>query len=232
MSDLPQLVLIPGLLNDADLWRDQIAGLSDVARPVVADITRGETLSALASGVLAGAEGRFALAGFSLGGIVALEIMRIAPERVSHLALLDTTMLPDSPDRAQERRRLIATARNPGKFHGFGEHLLHTYLAPEHLGNTEMVERVRAMTARLGPEVFARQSLIDRPDSRATLARLRCPVLVLCGEHDALTPPELHREMAVAIPFSRLDIVPHAGHLTPIEQPQAVTSALLHLLRS
>ncbi|MGI6246474.1 MAG: alpha/beta fold hydrolase [Pseudochelatococcus sp.] len=241
MVDSPRLVLIPGLLNDAELWRDQIAGLAGVARPVVADITRGETLAALARDVLdiagerfAGerfAGERFALAGFSLGGIVAQEIVRIAPERVSHLALLDTTMLPDDPERAQERRRLIATARNPGKFYGFGEHLLRTYLAPENLGNAEMVERVRAMTARLGPEVFIRQSLIDRPDGRATLSRLRCPVLVLCGEHDALTPPALHRDMAAGIPLSRLEIVPHAGHLTPIEQPDAVTSALHRLLR-
>lgn len=232
MTGLPQLILIPGLLNDAELWRDQLADLPDSARPVVADITQGDTLAALARGVLAMADERFALAGFSLGGIVALEIMRMAPDRVSHLALLDTTMLPDSPGRADERQRLVATARQPGKFHGFGEHLLRTYLAPENLGNAAMVERVRAMTARLGPEVFIRQSLIDRPDSRPTLSRLRCPVLVLCGAHDALTPPALHRDMAASIALSRLEIVPHAGHLTPIERPDAVTSALRNLLAS
>lgn len=104
---LPQLVLVPGLMNDADLWSDQIAKLGDLARSVVADITRGETLAVLAEHVLARADERFALVGFSLGGVVALEIMRRAPERVSHLALLDTTMLPDDPDRATKRERLV-----------------------------------------------------------------------------------------------------------------------------
>lgn len=225
-----QLILIPGLLNDAELWRDQITGLADIARPIVADITAAETLAALAEGVLALAEDRFALAGFSLGGIVAQEILRVAPDRVTHLALLDTTMLPDGPDRAAERQRLIALARNPGKFHGFGEKLLETYLAPQNLANADMVERVRGMTVRLGPDVFVRQSLIDRPDSRPALRRIHCPALVLCGAHDVLTPVELHREMAVEIPDSRLVIVPDAGHLTPIEQPEAVNAALRQLL--
>ena len=227
---LPQLILIPGLLNDAELFRDQLTGLADVARPVVADITRGQTLAELARDVLALAEDRFALAGFSLGGIVAQEIMRIAPGRVSHLALMDTTMLPDGPDRAAERQRLVALARNPGKFHGFGEKLLETYLAPQNLTDTAMTARVRGMTERLGPEVFIRQSLIDRPDSRADLRRIPCPTLVLCGAHDALTPPGLHRDMAVEIPDARLVIIPDAGHLTPIEQPGAVNAALRQLL--
>lgn len=227
---LPQLILIPGLLNDAELFRDQLSGLGDAARPVVADITRGQTLAELAADVLALAEDRFALAGFSLGGIVAQEIMRIAPARVSHLALMDTTMLPDGADRAAERQRLIAMARNPVKFHGFGEKLLETYLAPQHLTDTAMTARVRGMTERLGPEVFIRQSLIDRPDSRASLRLIPCPTLVLCGDHDALTPPGLHRDMAVEIPNSRLVIIADAGHLTPIEQPEAVNTALRQLL--
>ncbi|NHF74475.1 alpha/beta fold hydrolase [Paracoccus xiamenensis] len=226
----PQLILIPGLLNDAELWRDQVADLACVARPVVADITQGETLAALAQDVLAIAEPRFALAGFSLGGIVAQEIMRIAPERVDHLALLDTTMLPDAPEREAERRRLVAQAGNRGKFHGFGEKLLQTYLAPENLQNADMAERVRGMTERLGPEVFIRQSLIDRPDSRSSLRQIVCPTLVLCGSEDVLTPPDLHRKMAVEIPNSQLVIVPDSGHLTPIERPDAVSGALRLLL--
>ncbi|WP_417210320.1 alpha/beta fold hydrolase [Antarctobacter sp.] len=227
---LPQLILVPGLLNDADLWREQVAALSDVARPEVADITQSETLAALAEDVLARAEVRFALAGFSLGGIVALEIMRRAPERVSHLALLDTTPLPDDPDRAAERARLVATARSHDKFHGFGERMLRSYLAPENLKNAAMADRVRAMTKRLGPDVFIRQSGIDRPDSRASLGSITCPTLILCGEHDAWTPATVHRDMAVAIPNSQLVIVPGSGHLTPIEQPAAVSRALRALL--
>lgn len=227
---LPQLILVPGLLNDAELFRDQIAGLSDVARLVVADITRGETLAALSAEVLNIAEDRFALAGFSLGGVVAQEVMRIAPERVTHLALMNTTMLADRPDRAAQRQRLIAMARNSDKFHGFGEKLLETYFAPRSLLNPAMAVRVRGMTGRLGAEVFIRHSLIERPDSHDTLRGVKCPVLVLCGEHDALTPPALHQDMTSAMPGSQLVIVPDAGHLTPIEQPDAVNSALRQLL--
>ncbi|MBC9246956.1 alpha/beta fold hydrolase [Paracoccus sp. 11-3] len=226
----PQLILIPGLLNDAALWRDQIRPLSRTCRPVVADITRGNTLARLAQDVLAIADDEFALAGFSLGGVVAQEIMRIAPDRVTHLALLDTTMLPDAASRAQDRQRLIAMAGNPGKFHGFGDKLLDTYLAPANRHNADMAARVRGMTERLGPEVFIRQSLIDRPDGRPSLHDIYCPTLVLCGESDVVTPPDLHRDMAVDIPDSRLVIVPSSGHLTPIEQPEAVTEALSHLL--
>ncbi|ANG98700.1 hypothetical protein A8A54_19005 [Brucella pseudogrignonensis] len=211
---LPQLILIPGLLNDAELFRDQLTGLADIARPVVADITRGGTLAELARDVLA-------LAGFSLGGIVAQEILRQFPNRVSHLALMDTTFLPDAPGRAAERQRLIAMARNPGKFHGLGEKLLEAYLAPQSLSNATMARRVRGMTKQLGPEVFIRQSLIEHPDSRPDLRHIACPTLVLCGAHDALTPVALHRDMAV---------VPDAGHLTPIEQPEAVNAALRPLL--
>ncbi|MHA7777737.1 alpha/beta fold hydrolase [Roseibium sp. M-1] len=228
---LPQIVLIPGLLNDADLWRDQIAGLASIARPRVANITKGDTLAVLAEMVLATSEDRFALAGFSLGGIVAQEIMRRAPERVTHLALLDTTMLPDTPERAAEREQLIAQAAKPGRFHGFGRKLAQSYLAPQNRENEELINRVRAMTERLGPEVFIRQTRIARPDSRASLTGITCPTLVLCGRHDVLTPPELHRDMADLIPGADLVVLESSGHLTPLEEPGRVTAHLAGLLR-
>jgi pimeloyl-ACP methyl ester carboxylesterase len=228
---LPQIVLIPGLLNDADLWRDQITGLADISRPRVADITRGSSLGALAEMVLATSEDRFALAGFSLGGIVAQEILRRAPERVTHLALLDTTMLPDTPERAAEREQLIAQASKPGRFHGFGRKLAQSYLAPENRNNSDMINRVRAMTQRLGPDVFIRQTRIARPDSRASLTGITCPTLVLCGNHDQLTPPELHRSMASLIPSADLVVLEHSGHLTPLEEPENVTDHLKRLLQ-
>ncbi|MEE2868630.1 MAG: alpha/beta hydrolase [Pseudomonadota bacterium] len=228
---LPQIVLIPGLLNDADLWRDQITGLADVSRPRVADITRGSSLGALAEMVLATSEDRFALAGFSLGGIVAQEILRRAPERVTHLALLDTTMLPDTPERAAEREQLIVQASKPGRFHGFGRKLAQSYLAPENRNNADMINRVRAMTQRLGPDVFIRQTRIARPDSRASLTGITCPTLVLCGNHDQLTLPELHRSMANLIPSADLVVLEHSGHLTPLEEPENVTDHLKRLLQ-
>nr|WP_253944592.1 alpha/beta fold hydrolase [Pseudogemmobacter hezensis] len=228
---MPQIILVPGLLNDAELWRDQLEGLRGAARPVVADITKGETLRELAQAVLDIGEERFALAGFSLGGIVAQEVMRIAPERISHLALLDTTMLPDDAARMQERQRIIALAEVPGSFLGLGERLLRSYFAEQHLENHEMIERVREMTRRLGPEVLIRQSRIDRPDGRADLVRITCPTLVLCGREDVITPPSLHLALASSIPGAWLKILPESGHLTPIEQPEAVTEELIRLLK-
>ncbi|MPT47158.1 MAG: alpha/beta fold hydrolase [Sphingobium sp.] len=225
-----RLVLVPGLLNDGALWRDQIEPLKAVCDPVVADITQGEKLSDLVDAVLSVGGDSFALAGFSLGGIVAQEVMKTAPERVTHLALLDTTMKPDSVERADERRFLTALAKNPGRFHGFGENLLKRYLAPENLDNEEMANRIRDMTARLGPEIFIRQSQISRPDHHVVLRTISVPTLVLCGEYDQLTPPDIHREMAALIPTARLAIVKHAGHMTPIETPDVITVALKRLM--
>ncbi|MGY2049977.1 alpha/beta fold hydrolase [Methylobacterium sp. JK268] len=220
------LVLLPGLLNDADLFRDQVEALGDVAAPVVGDITRGETIEALAEDVLAAAPPAFALAGFSLGGYVAQEILRRAPDRVTRLALLDTSIRPDAPDRAASREALGRAARAPGRFHGFGDRLLATYVAPAHRGDPAIAGRIRAMTERLGPAVFLRQNGIARKDGRDVLRALACPLLVLCGESDAVTPPAEHREMAALVPGSRLVVVPESGHMTPIEQPEAVSRAL------
>ncbi|MCJ2097320.1 alpha/beta fold hydrolase [Methylobacterium sp. E-046] len=220
------LVLLPGLLNDADLWRDQIAALDDIAQAHVGDITCGNDLGTIADQVLAEAPQRFALAGFSLGGYVAQEILRRAPERVTRLALLDTAFRPDSPDRVANRRALDRAARAPGRFHGFGDRLLTSYLDPVHLTDEAIITRIRAMTERLGPEVFVRQNGIERTDGSDVLAALTCPVLVLCGETDAITPLAEHRAMAALIPGAKLVIVSSAGHMTPVEQPEAVAQAL------
>ena len=222
----PELVLVPGLLNDADLWRDQIAALSDVARCRVADITRGETMEALVGSVLAAAPPVFALAGFSLGGYVAQEVMRIAPGRVARLALLDTSMRADTPARAAERRALAEAARVPGRFHGFGDRLLATYLHPANLENADIVRRIQEMARRLGPETFLRQNAIERKDGEAVLRSVACPTLVLCGEGDALTPPSEHRAMARLVPRATLVVVARSGHMAPLENPGAVSDAL------
>lgn len=220
------LVLLPGLLNDADLWRDQIEALSDVADCRVGDITQGGSLEELADQVLAEAPSSFALAGFSLGGYVAQEILRRAPDRVSKVAFLDTSFRPDSPERAATRQALNRAAQAPGRFHGFGDRLLATYLDPAHLSDESIVSRIRAMTERLGPEVFVRQNNVERKDGSDLIARLACPVLVLCGENDALTPVAEHRCMAALAPDATLVIVPDSGHMTPIEAPHAVSEAL------
>lgn len=220
------LVLLPGLLNDEDLWRDQIAALSDVADCQVGDITLGGSLEELAGRVLAEAPPSFALAGFSLGGYVAQEILRQAPERVSRVAFLDTSFRPDSPERAANRQALNRAAQAPGRFHGFGDRLLATYLDPAHLADEAVVSRIRSMTERLGPEVFVRQNNVERKDGSDVIANLACPVLVLCGQNDALTTVAEHRSMVALAPRATLVIVPGSGHMTPIEAPHAVSEAL------
>jgi pimeloyl-ACP methyl ester carboxylesterase len=220
------LILIPGLLTDADLWRDQIDELSDIATCCVADITNGTTLTQLANSILADAPERFALAGFSLGGYVAQEVARIAPDRITRLALLDTSISPDTPERLSNRRALNKAAREPGKFHGFGNRLLTTYLDSSHVADEQIVARIRAMTERLGLETFVRQNSIERKDGTDVIRSLTCPVLILCGENDQVTPLASHYEMARLAPHAKLVVIARSGHMSPLENPQAVVLAL------
>ncbi len=224
------LILLPGLLNDAELWRDQVRALSPAIACQVADITQGDTLRQLAEQVLADAPPHFALAGFSLGGFVAQEIVRIAPDRV----------LPTGAARhVDPRGHAGACGETPG-FERGGPGQRHIprirrpvadrYLAPEHLNDEAIVHRIRSMTARLGPEVFVRQNSLERRDGTDLLRSLTCPVLILCGEQDAITPVADHREMAALVPQAKLVIVPGSGHMTPLEQPGLVTNALCEWL--
>jgi pimeloyl-ACP methyl ester carboxylesterase len=220
------LMLLPGFLCDADLWRDQVAGLADLARCQVADLTQGDSIAELARQTLALAPARFALAGFSFGGYVAQEMLRQAPERVERLALLDTSIDADTPERATLRRTLSDAARMPGRFAGITDRMLPTFVHPARLTDADLIGRLKAMTRRLGREVFLRQNAMQRVDGADLIRALRCPVLVLCGEQDALTPPQKHRELAEMIASARLVSVPDSGHMTPMEQPRAVTEAL------
>lgn len=227
---LPQLLLLPGLLNDAELWRDQVSGLADVARCQVADLTQGDTLRALAEQVLADAEPTFALAGFSMGGYVAQEIARIAPERIQRLALIDTSIRVDTPERAAQRRATNAASQRPGAFLGIADRLMASYVDASRLDDKDLTGRIQAMTQRLGREVFLRQNSLPREDGQAALRALSCPIVILCGEHDAITPLAGQREMAVAIGCSHLVVIPNAGHMTPMEAPGAVNGALRYWL--
>lgn len=227
---LPQLLLLPGLLNDAELWRDQISGLADVARCQVPDLTQGETIQALARAVLDQAEPTFALAGFSMGGYVAQEIARIAPQRIERLALLDTSIRVDAPDRAARRKALTDAARKPGAFIGISHAILKSYVDVSRLDDDDLTGRIIAMTQRLGREVFLRQNSLEREDGEAALQALRVPLLILCGENDQITPAAGHRQMARAIGCSHLVVIPGAGHMTPMEAPGPVNGALRHWL--
>jgi len=221
------LLLLPGLLNDEALWSAQIQALSGEVRCHVGDLTTADTLEALAADVLAQAPPRFALAGFSLGGYVAQQILRIAPERVERLALLDTSIRADTPQRSAQREALARGARVPGTFHGFGEKLMRSYVAPSRLDDHALLEDIRAMTSRQGAQVFARQSLLERRDGSDVLRAWDSrPLLLLCGADDAITPPALLREMLALVPAARYVEIPDCGHLSPLEQPERVSAAL------
>ncbi|MGH8040273.1 MAG: alpha/beta fold hydrolase [Stenotrophomonas sp.] len=226
MTQRLPLLLLPGLLNDAELWRAQVAALSDIADCTVGDQTRGETMQDVVEDVLAQAPSRFALAGFSLGGFVAQHILRVAPERVMRLALIDTSFHADSPERAAQRQSQRASVRLPGTFHGFGDTLMRSYIDASRLDDYVLVQRVRDMTTRLGAEVFLRQSALDRADGRAVLAAYRDPLLIVCGANDRITPLATSEEMQALVPGSTLVVLPDCGHLSPMEKPDEVSAAM------
>jgi len=230
-APLPQLILLPGLLNDAELWRDQITGLADVARCWVPDLAPYATLHDMARSVLAQAEPSFALAGFSMGGYVAQEIARTAPERIERLALLDTSIRVDTPERAAQRKALNKAAAKGGTFLGIGQTIMKSYVDASRLDDADLTGRIVDMTQRLGREVFLRQNSLEREDGEAALKALRVPLVIICGENDQITPAAGHREMAWAIGCSHLVVIPNAGHMTPMEAPGPVNGALRHWLQ-
>jgi pimeloyl-ACP methyl ester carboxylesterase len=221
------LLLLPGLLCDGRLWAPQIAALAERAEPVVADLTRDDTIAGMARSALAAALPRFALAGLSMGGYVAQEIMRQAPERVVKLALLDTSARADTPEQTQRRRDLIALSEL-GRFRGVTPRLLPLLIHRDRFEDKALVDTITAMADAVGPEGFRRQetAILNRRDGRADLARIAVPTLVLCGREDVLTPLPLAEEMAAGIPGARLEIIEHCGHLTTLERPDQTSRAL------
>lgn len=221
------LVLVPGLLNDANLWAHQLAGLADIAAMRVADHARHDDMAAIARSILAAAPVRFALAGLSMGGYVALAILRLAPDRVLKLALLDTSARADMPEQTATRRQAIAMV-GKGRFLGVTDQLLPRFIHPDRLQDTLLTDRIKAMARNLGPDAFVRQqtAIMGRPDSRPLLPTIRCPTLVLCGRQDVLTPPALSQEIAAGIRGARLALIERCGHLSCLEQPEAVNAAL------
>ena len=222
------LVLVPGLLCDERLWRHQAGGLADlVDRVLVPDLTGADSVAAMARGILETAPERFALAGLSMGGYVALEVMRQAPDRVEALALLDTSARPDTPEQTGARLALIELARD-GRFDEVWRTLLPKIVHPDRVGDPEIRSAVEGMAHAVGPEGFERQerAIMGRPDSRGGLPGISCPALVLCGRDDALTPPHLHEELADGIPGAHLHLVERCGHLSTLERPEEVTRAM------
>lgn len=226
MSERRPLVLLPGLLCDERLWRDQARDLGDIATAIVPDLTLDDTVSAMATRVLNAAPERFALAALSMGGYVAFEILRQQPQRVTQLALVDTSASLDTPQRVAQRLAGIASLRH-GRFFGVTARMLPQLVHARHVDGP-IGEEVRAMAKRVGGDAFLRQqnAILNRPDSRPVLAAIDVPTLIAVGDSDVLTPPSEAEEMHRNIAGSTLHIFPACGHLPPMEIPEA-TSALL-----
>jgi len=221
------LLFVPGLLCTRALWESQIAALADIADATVADHTRHDSMPAIVRAILAAAPERFALAGLSMGGYIAWEIVRQAAGRVTHLALLDTGARADAPERAEVRRQLIELAEREGIAKA-QQQLMPVLVHPSRLADKALIETVVQMAVDTGVEAFERQqaAIVGRPDNRPLLAGIRCPTLVLVGRQDALTPVELSQEMAAGIPGAKLEIVPECGHLSTLERPGTVNRAM------
>lgn len=230
MSERPPLVLLPGTLCTEQTFRHQVAHLADLADPRVLVLTEGETAQESARWILRRAPERFALVGFSQGGVVAFEIMRWAPERVTKLCLMSTN--PNAPTQAQlETWRRWSEAALAERW---GEVVV-DFLAglhPARACDPWLGRAIEEMAERTGKETFLKQLkvLTSRIDSRPYLPQIACPTLLLVGRQDPLTPVALHEEMAGLIPGSVLVPIEESGHYSPMERPQAVTAALRYWL--
>ena len=229
---VPPLVLLPGMMCDARLFEHQIALFSAERAVQVGCLTAADTVDELAGQVLASAPATFALAGLSMGGIVAMEVVRRAPGRVAALALLDTNPMPEPDDVAAVRAAQVGRVRDGRLVEVMRDELKPNYLA-DGPRRAEVLDLCMKMARSLGAEVFERQAraLTSRPDQRETLRAVAVPTLVLTGESDALCPRERHTLMHSLIADSTLVVIPGAGHLPTLERPEASAQAMRDWLR-
>lgn len=238
MKQTEALVLVPGLMCDAEVWQHQSATLANRCNVLVPDHGLCDSLGAMAERILDQAPQRFALAGHSMGGRVALEVVARAPERVTKLALLDTGYEALVPGEAGDkekagRYRLLETAQTDGMA-AMAAEWSRGMVYPPRLADHELMQAIQSMIARAGVECFAAQirALLNRPDRTALLANLRLPTLVLCGSDDSWSPLARHQDMARLIAGSRVVAVPQCGHMSTMERPQAVSAALVSWLQA
>lgn len=223
-----KLVLVPGLLCDAQLWRAQVEHLSDVAEIWIADHTRSATMAGVARDVLGDAPfENFAIAGLSMGGYISLEIMRQAPQRVRKLALLDTTARGETPEQTERRNNSIELAES-GKFLDITEALMPLLIHPSRLAEPSLTDVIKSMAKVIGKDAFVRQerAIMSRAENRPLLAAISCQTLILCGRQDQLTPLDRHEEMAAGINGARLEVLDDCGHMSAMEKPGQVNQAL------
>lgn len=221
------LLFVPGMMCDARVFQPQVAHFSARRTVMVACVTQGERIEEMASAILLDSPQKFALAGLSMGGIVAMEILRRAPERVTRICLMDTNPLAETPHSAAAYEPMIVGIKA-----GRMGDVLRRFLTPDCLApgpqRMQVLGQLQAMAESLGPDVFLRQirALQRRRDQQAALRKAKVPALVLCGAHDSLTPVKRHEFMAGLIPYAQLVVLEAAGHVPSLEAPEAVIAAL------
>jgi len=233
MDDTMPILLVPGLASSPRIFQPVLPALWRLGPVTVANHIRDDNMGAIARRILAEAPPRFALAGHSMGGYIAFEIMRQAPERVAKLALISTQARPDTAE-ATTRRQGMITRAGKGEYRAVLDELFPAFVHPSRQGDAALRQLAYDMGDDVGPEAFIRQqtAMIGRPDSRPTLAWIRCPTLVLTGDQDRTIPNSLSMEMASGIPGAKLVVLPNCGHLPQVEQPQATADALTEWLRN
>ena len=221
------LVLLPGLLNTRRVFEPQIEALSDLADCVVPELWHHDTIGAMADATLALAPPTFALVGFSMGGYVAFEILRRAPQRVERLALMDTQATPDSAESTKRRRALLEQTKI-GRFRGVQRTLLPQLVHSRHINDDSISQPIFDMAQEIGADGFVREqrAIIDRADSRRLLVDIDIPTVVIVGRQDQVTPLPRSEEMAADIADSRLIVLEECGHMSPLEKPAEVTATL------
>jgi pimeloyl-ACP methyl ester carboxylesterase len=231
VSAQPCVLLVPGLLCDRWIWSAQIAALSRHADVIVPEVAHAPSITAMAQAALASVSGRFALAGHSLGGRIALEAIRLAPDRIEHLALLDCGVGPVKPTEVPSRLALVRLGHEKG-MDAVADAWLPPMVHAPNRDDAQLMDGLRRMVGRSTPDSFERQqrALLTRPDALAVLAQIRCPTLVLVGRHDDWAPVAAHEDLAAGIAGARLVVVEEAGHMAPAERPDAVSAALLEWL--
>jgi pimeloyl-ACP methyl ester carboxylesterase len=233
MNDAIPILLVPGLGGSPRIYAPVAPALWRFGPVTVANHIRDDNMGAIARRILAEAPARFSLAGHSMGGYIAFEIMRQAPDRVAKLALINTQARPDTPEATARRRSQIARAQ-AGEYHAVLDDLFSGFVHPSRREDASLRQLVHDMGDDIGADAFVRQqtAIISRADSRPTLAPIRCPTLVLTGDEDNTIQNSLSKEMAGGIHGAELRILTHCGHLPQLEQPQATSDALIEWLRS
>ena len=235
---VPHLILVPGLMCDADVWQNQARELGLLTTITVPDHGSADSLGVMAEAIIASAPERFAIAGHSMGGRVAFEVFRRVPRRVQGLALLDTAYAPrpagpEGDDEGAKRHALLDIARRNGT-RTMGAVLVQKMVHRDRLFETPLLDAILDMFGRKSCDTFAAQikALLERPDAGPLLAEIQCPNMVLCGRQDTWSTVEVHEQMAARIPKSRLVVIEDCGHMSTMERPEEVTAAMKEWLTS